>query len=496
MTGEQITEICNLMEKTITKELGLRCGHRSQGSQVYKRPGYQTSGAHDFFVDLPTGANGKIRARLFAGYHTSTVSVFGTDFKEMRERIRARECETSNLAIDRFEVPNTSPQGDQAVWCRFKHRGGKNWSGDPEQEVQTLKDFLKWLTAIVVCLEHKQPRNKEGVAMLLPNMENTWKGWDEYRAYWDNFVRGWFECKEREHDPKELPKDPLTKALHRYFADGLNPTAAEKRKLSRNELPEPYAGNPQGAKFVVIQMNPGMSESGEETKYYSNLNSDDAFLIQDFAGCCEMKYSEWIERWSIFRSAYPSVPMYPQGVPTSKVCGHDWWNDDGNHSRWIKDFAECDDLLKCFAIECCPYHSKSFDSKMVMEMGEDYLINRVAVPAAMACLENDLKCVVCLGSEVDSFLRNGLKAKLVQEWQDGWEVNHRTGGRIQIPGWPPPKKPRKNGSPLAKRWYRLYEKMVEGSVCRFLSLYANCMKFPGEDFRAVEARIKRDLARG
>ena len=149
MTDEQINEICALMKQTITEELGLRCGHRRQGPQAYKRPGYQTPGKSDFFVDLPTGANGKIRARLFAGYHTLTVSVYGTDFKEMREKIRARRCEVAKLAIDRFEVPNTSPQGDQAVWCRFKHRGGKNWSGDPEQDVQTLKAFLKWLTAVV-----------------------------------------------------------------------------------------------------------------------------------------------------------------------------------------------------------------------------------------------------------------------------------------------------------------------------------------------------------
>ena len=52
MTNEQIVEICKLMEQAITKELGLRCGHRSQGPRVYKRPGYQTPGVPDFFVDL------------------------------------------------------------------------------------------------------------------------------------------------------------------------------------------------------------------------------------------------------------------------------------------------------------------------------------------------------------------------------------------------------------------------------------------------------------
>ena len=477
MTEEQITEICNLMAHSITKELGLRCGHRS----------YRTPGKHDFFVDLPTGANGKIRARLFAGYHTSTVSVYGTDFREMREIIRARQCETAKLAIDQFKVPNTDPKGDQAVWCRFKHRGGKNWSGDPKQEVQTLKDFLKWLTAIVACPEHKQPISKEGVAMLPSNTENKWAGWDEYRAYWDEFVRRWFDAKNA--DALALPDDSLTKALHSYFAEGLDPIRGrDDAKLSRNELPEPYMGNPQGAKFVIIQMNPGMSESGEETKYYSNLNSDDAFLIQDFAGCCERKYSKWIERWSIFRSEYPSVPRYPQGVPTSRVCGHDWWWRP-NRRRWIESFAECD-LSKVFVIECCPYHSKRFDPKMVMAMESDYLCQRVVLPAAMACCENNLNCVVCLGSQMRDFLAKTLKAKLVKKWNGerdgGWYTDCVTGKKERIGEWSFP----------SSRWYQLYEVAIGGVTCRFLSLYANCMKLPGENFRKVEERIKRDLARG
>lgn len=333
--------------------------------------------------------------------------------------------------------------------------------------------------------------------MLPSNTENKWAGWDEYRAYWDEFVRRWFDAKNA--DALALPDDSLTKALHSYFAEGLDPIRGrDDAKLSRNELPEPYMGNPQGAKFVIVQMNPGMSEMGEETKYYSNLNSPNGFLIRDFAECCEKKYSNWIDRWSLFKAEYPNVPKYPNGVPPSKVCGHDWWWHP-NRRHWIKCFAECD-LSEVFVIESCPYHSRKFDSAMAMR--KDYLLQRVILPAAKACRENNLNCVVCLGSKMKDFLENVLKARLVMQWNGGifekekkdggWYTNCVTGQKEEILEWPPCE----NGKAIS-RWYQLYEVPIGGGeVCRFLSMYANCMRFPGEDFRKVEERIKRDLARG
>lgn len=505
MTEPQINEVCELMKQTIAEELGLRCGHRIKGKKVYSQPGYQDPGKHDFFVDFPCSAN--VKARLFIKDNTSYACVYGNGFRGeggTRAKISAREREVAGLGIEKFKVSSSnpklkSPEKDMAVWCGFHHGGGENWYANRQQVIATIKDFLKWLRKIVACPEHKQPISKEGVAMLPSNTENKWEGWDEYRAYWDNFVKEWFTCKESAHNPMSLPDDSLTKALDSYFAEDLDPIrGCDDAKLSRNELPEPYMGNPQGAKFVIVQMNPGMSELGEETKYYSNLNSTNGFLIRDFAECCEKKYSNWIDRWSLFKAEYPNVPKYPNGVPPSKVCGHDWWWHP-NRRQWIKCFAECD-LSEVFVIESCPYHSRKFDSAMAMR--KDYLLQRVILPAAKACRENDLNCVVCLGSKMKDFLENVLKARLVMQWNGGifekekedggWYTNCVTGQKEEILEWPPCE----NGKAIS-RWYQLYEVPIGGGeVCRFLSMYANCMRFPGENFRKVEERIKRDLARG
>ena len=402
MTDVQTTEICNLMEKTITKELGLRCGHRSQGPRIYKRPGYQTPGVHDFFVDLPPGANGKIRARLFAGYHTSTVSVFGTDFKEMRERIRARECETSNLAIDRFEVPNTSPQGVQAVWCRFKHRGGKNWSGDPEQEVQTLKDFLKWLTAIVACPEHKQPRNKDAVAMLPSNMENKWKGWDEYRTYWDNFVKEWFDAKNA--DALALPDDELTNQIKRLFAPDLH-VEEDKKQLSRDELPEPYYGTPWGSEridAVTIHLNPGGCQDGEESKCFSHLQDGTGWLLQRFIEKHECVYSRYQAEES---------PLSENNIERKPgICGVPWWLTKQNELGWIQQALGDNSIRgkRLFATELCPYHSQQCGLPSNRRIAH-HLLNRVFLPATVAAVGARHKMVVCRGAPIASALeRYGL----------------------------------------------------------------------------------------
>ena len=174
-----------------------------------------------------------------------------------------------------------------------------------------------------------------------------WKGWGEYFDFWDKFVKGWYDCKT-ENGKDDLPSDPLTDSLGSLFKDEINIDF----RLSKDELPEPYCIEPGvvgiGKSFdpakvglVVIQMNPGASQSKnnkkvnlEATKFYSNKDNDKGYLIRDFGddNTCGKKFSKWVERWSCFRENYPSLGCVPPdasvgcGVPPSKVCGHDWWS--------------------------------------------------------------------------------------------------------------------------------------------------------------------------
>ena len=65
-----------------------------------------------------------------------------------------------------------------------------------------------------------------------------WNGWEEYFDFWDQFVKGWYDCKTK-NGKDALPSDPLTTSLESLF------TANNKNtRLSKDELPEPYCIEP------------------------------------------------------------------------------------------------------------------------------------------------------------------------------------------------------------------------------------------------------------
>jgi len=314
----------------------------------------------------------------------------------------------------------------------------------------------------------------------------VWRGWDEYREYWDGFVKEWYECKERaevgmpiEEAACVLPNDELTSALNDHFAEGLNAVGNE---LNREELPEPYCGERKGAKFIIVQMNPGAAQNRdgfdlEATKYYSNREDERAFLIRDFDNECKRKFSEFNVRWSLFKNSYPL------GKKPEEVCGHDWWwvKDRCNRRRWIKSFSGCD-LERVFDFEMIPYHSKGFN---INDIDRSYLLQRVMLPAGILSVENKIPCVVFCGGVLRDFLLGDRNATLLASWENGWCVHD--GKREKIDGWPDE----------TRKWYKLFRYQltyVESDVSRkigffCLSISANNMKMPAEDFQCVEKQI-------
>lgn len=370
-----------------------------------------------------------------------------------------------------------------------------------------------------------------------------WKGWGEYFDFWDQFVKVWYDCKGKANDPNALPTDMLTNSIRPLFD-----AKKEDSRLSKDELPEPYciepgvvgvgkSFDPTNVGLVVVQMNPGAAQSKnkkdeevnlEATKFYSNKDKDEGFLIRDFAdeNTCDKKFSKWVERWSCFRETYPSpgcVLPVGCGVRPSDVCGHDWWHNK-NRKNWFKSFADAE-LNQVLALETIPYHSKNFDITKSLQDDEfkSYLLRRVLLPAgicAQSSLLNKFKLVVCCGGELRKFLGEleGLKV----ECSEGvavskiltWERPHKNNNliveehEINVSGsneeqelqtrWP------KKDEGYKERWYELYRCEIlysEGStrkICRFLvlSIYANSMKFPGVDFQragGVEELLKERI---
>ena len=370
-----------------------------------------------------------------------------------------------------------------------------------------------------------------------------WNGWEEYFDFWDQFVKSWYECKA--NDPNALPTDMLTNSIRPLFD-----AKKEDSRLSKDELPEPYCIDPGtvgvGESFdpakvgmVVIQMNPGAAQCKnnkkvnlEATKFYSNKDKDEGFLIRDFADkkTCDKKFSKWVERWSCFRETYPSLGCVPPdasvgcGVPPSKVCGHDWWYN-GNRRDWFKSFADLE-LNNVFALETIPYHSKNFDIAKSLfnkeEKSKDYpffkhLLSRVLLPAGICAQSsgNKFKMVVCCGKKLREFLGEleGVKDVAVSKifsWDCKYKELTVEDPEIKVLGpseWQELKTrwPKKDGG-YTERWYELYRCEIPYSegrtrkICRFLvlSIYANSMKFPGVDFRrkdGVEELLKKRIMR-
>ena len=102
---------------------------------------------NDFFADLKL-RNGCCLT-IFVKDDTSYVCIYGNDFKTMRDKLREHRKEVVGLAIDKFKVHGSKPEGTNAVWCSFQHRGGEDWCANYEQVVYTVKIFLNWLLAVV-----------------------------------------------------------------------------------------------------------------------------------------------------------------------------------------------------------------------------------------------------------------------------------------------------------------------------------------------------------
>lgn len=362
----------------------------------------------------------------------------------------------------------------------------------------------------------KMSRQQECVQKL-KEWRLQWEGWQEYFKFWDGFVQTWFECKE--NNPDALPDDSLTRCLSPLFN-----VQNKDVRLSKDELPEPYCIDPSqvgiGGEFdpkkiglVIIQMNPAAAQDNlEATKYYSNKDNDEGFLIRDFENQCKKKFSEWVNRWSFFKTVYPQVGSVPpdeskvSGVSASKICGHDWWHKE-NRTGWFKSFAQCE--LNCvFALETIPYHSKNFKIENSFQDDEfkKHFLRRVLLPAGICARSSQSKVVVCCGTKLRGFLGRlkelGVASKIFTwEYEDKVGLNVEEGCRKCLEKyWPKGK----NGK-YKKRWYELYCCKIpyfekeDRKECNFLilSIYANSMKFPGRDFRdgGVEKLLKERISK-
>lgn len=227
---------------------------------------------------------------------------------------------------------------------------------------------------------------------------------NKFVGYWDDFVKNWFD----NHQAGVALLIPESQAFVNL------PGTSGSNKFNPDELVEPYLGNPENCKFVIINYNPGGSQNSnnpsqgkESDKYYSNLSAPlpDGWLIKEFHNSCGDKYSSFVNNWSSLKSS-----LLKHNPP---VCGVSWWqgaNGKGGRMDWINRFAMhygiknviSDDV---FALEMAPYHSKTKGNFMLARNLQQHYADHVLIPAGYAAMNTVIKMAICVGAQFNKVLK-------------------------------------------------------------------------------------------
>ncbi|MBL6868502.1 MAG: hypothetical protein ISQ99_00410 [Flavobacteriales bacterium] len=157
----------------------------------------------------------------------------------------------------------------------------------------------------------------------------------KYLEHWDKFFEKW------EKDPKAtFEEDVIWK----------NREGTGEKKLEYDVFPQPYLGNYENHSVITLNLNPSRSKLGKK-----NLTLENGEKGNEYDVFKEKHYHKFLKK---YKKKYSE---YAKGFPTYDI---DFWQDQKN---WIdrifenlgKEKPSLKDI-KPFAIEICPWGSKSF----------------------------------------------------------------------------------------------------------------------------------------
>lgn len=219
----------------------------------------------------------------------------------------------------------------------------------------------------------------------------------DYINYWNVFIDEWY-------------KDPIN-----YFNSNNNPWEyLENLKQDADALPEPYCGDPSNFSAIIINLNPG--------SVTPNLQQHpNGLFIKDFK-----------PKGTYFNFAqnFPYLTKYP------KSGGGKWWI---RRDKWIKRLINTE--KSPFAIDICPWHSKSWGGFETSPSTVNYVNDYVIKPAEIIIKKADLKIVLTVGSEFEHIFN-----------ELGFYKKEKLGPDLNIGNWP------LNGKKLpTKRKYSIWK---------------------------------------
>lgn len=314
--------------------------------------------------------------------------------------------------------------------------------------------------------------------------------WKEYYAFWDEQIKDWFTCREKNGESKLLGE-------FSQYVQGLDV----------DDMPEPYYGLPdKGIKAVVLHHNPGVSEQDsqrntcdESQKRYSLIDGA-GWLIRKFRDNCGCSYHKFVKDYSCFIPRYRSENPVVDGQGEREICGVKWWQGlqektIGGEIKWLgqiygkninpddKPDRERLHPLEVFALEFCPFHSSDFrvrNENFFYGNMKGFVVERIFKPAICAVRENNLPFAVARGSKFREFMQ-AMDLQHEKEWSYTGNISE----------WPT----NENGN-MINRTYRLYKiDDGEGKCARvLLTWYSGGYNPPSDKFKEVERQIREYVA--
>ena len=191
----------------------------------------------------------------------------------------------------------------------------------------------------------------------IKNFKNT----DDYLEHWDNFFKEWKKDKKGTFD-----KDIVWK----------NRKGKGETELEYDVLPQPYLGNIHDHSVITLNLNPSRSKKNKE-----NIEFEENYLPKFKE---KKNYYEYAE-------SFPTYYTHPF-----------WQNQDKWIDRIFKDLGKekpSEKKIKPFAIEICPWGSKSFQKLDIVDEDEivEYMDNYVFDVIEKVITNSRLKMVLSVG---------------------------------------------------------------------------------------------------
>lgn len=153
--------------------------------------------------------------------------------------------------------------------------------------------------------------------------------------------------------------------------------------------PEPYLGDPYNCSIVMLNLNPGFGgECGDKPLHWK-----DGILVTD--KICQDYYS------------YAKEFSYIKNNDNRHEGAKKWWKP---RKVWLDNFVEKTTNIKTtlapFAIELCPWHSKSWKDLKYKEDEylKNYILTYVITPAIIAAKNAQIKFPICIGKSFEIIL--------------------------------------------------------------------------------------------